>query len=119
MELEKNPEEIREINFQSEGSILHYGQILEHCTLPELWNQLKLSRDFHRARPDLELQMLRLYILQKLLANLHFFLLPQPFLPSRMLSQLLEQKQATVVGFLLTILLHLRESVWLALMNLR
>ncbi|KMT14477.1 hypothetical protein BVRB_4g072500 [Beta vulgaris subsp. vulgaris] len=54
MELEKNPEEIREINFQSEGSILHYGQILEHCTLPELWNQLKLSCDFHRARAEVD-----------------------------------------------------------------
>lgn len=52
MELKKSPEEIREVNFQSEGSILHYGQILEHFTLPELWNQLKLSCDFPRARAE-------------------------------------------------------------------
>ncbi|KNA16760.1 hypothetical protein SOVF_086250 [Spinacia oleracea] len=54
MELKKSPEEIREINFQSEGSILHYGQVLEHFTLPELWNQLKLSCNFPRARAEVD-----------------------------------------------------------------
>ncbi|XP_057550892.1 xanthine dehydrogenase 1-like [Amaranthus tricolor] len=54
MELKKSPEEIREINFQSEGSILHYGQVIEHFTLPQLWNQLKLSCDFPRARVEVD-----------------------------------------------------------------
>lgn len=54
MELKKSPEEIREMNFQSEGSILHYGQKLEHCTLVQLWNQLKSSCDFPRARAEVE-----------------------------------------------------------------
>lgn len=54
MELHKSPEEIREINFQREGSILHYGQILEHFTLPQLWNQLKLSCNFPRARVEVD-----------------------------------------------------------------
>nr|AUS89410.1 xanthine dehydrogenase 1 [Sesuvium portulacastrum] len=54
MELKKSPEEIREMNFQSEGSMLHYGQRLEHCTLHQLWNQLKLSCEFPRARAEVD-----------------------------------------------------------------
>ncbi|KAM1100206.1 hypothetical protein FF1_006655 [Malus domestica] len=49
-ELKKSPEEMKEINFQDEGSILHYGQQLKHCTLGPLWNQLKSSCEFSRAR---------------------------------------------------------------------
>ncbi|KAM1227488.1 hypothetical protein ACFX2I_006749 [Malus domestica] len=49
-ELKKSPEEMKEINFQGEGSILHYGQQLKHCTLGPLWNQLKSSCEFSRAR---------------------------------------------------------------------
>ncbi|KAJ6385242.1 hypothetical protein OIU77_028431 [Salix suchowensis] len=52
VELNKNPEEIREINFQGEGSILHYSQQLQYCTLGQLWNELKLSSDLLRARED-------------------------------------------------------------------
>ncbi|KAJ7980772.1 putative Xanthine dehydrogenase [Quillaja saponaria] len=48
-ELKKRPEEIRELNFQGEGSILHYGQQLQHCTLAQLWDELKLSSDFLKA----------------------------------------------------------------------
>ncbi|KAM5584530.1 xanthine dehydrogenase 1 [Rosa sericea] len=52
VELNKSPEEIREINFQGEGSILHYGQKLQHCTLAPLWNELKLSCEFSKARSE-------------------------------------------------------------------
>ncbi|XP_050368382.1 xanthine dehydrogenase 1-like [Argentina anserina] len=52
VELKKSPEEIREINFQGEGSILHYGQQLKHCTLAPLWNELKLSCEFSKARAE-------------------------------------------------------------------
>ncbi|XVF19260.1 hypothetical protein REPUB_Repub11eG0094600 [Reevesia pubescens] len=52
IELKRSPEEIREINFQGEGSILHYGQQLEHCTLAQLWNELKLSCDFLKVREE-------------------------------------------------------------------
>ncbi|KAK9665710.1 hypothetical protein RND81_14G130200 [Saponaria officinalis] len=54
MELKKSPEEIKEMNFQQEGAILHYGQKVEHCTLTQLWNQLKLSCDFPRARAEVD-----------------------------------------------------------------
>ncbi|XP_038698564.1 xanthine dehydrogenase 1-like isoform X2 [Tripterygium wilfordii] len=54
VELHKNPEEIREINFQTEGAILHYGQQLQHFTLPPLWNELKLSCNFVEARKGAE-----------------------------------------------------------------
>ncbi|KAL9237148.1 hypothetical protein vseg_011734 [Gypsophila vaccaria] len=54
MELKKSPEEIKEMNFQQEGAILHYGQKVEHCTLPQLWNQLKSSCDFPRARAEVD-----------------------------------------------------------------
>lgn len=42
----------QEINFQGEGSILHYGQKLQHCTLAPLWNELKLSCEFSKARSE-------------------------------------------------------------------
>ncbi|XP_074291115.1 xanthine dehydrogenase 1-like isoform X2 [Silene latifolia] len=54
MELKKSPEEIKEMNFQQEGSIMHYGQKLENFTLPKLWNQLKSSCDFPRARAEVD-----------------------------------------------------------------
>ncbi|KAM2352292.1 hypothetical protein ACFXTH_006986 [Malus domestica] len=53
-ELKKSPEEIKEINFQGEGSILHYGQQLKHCTLGPLWNQLKSSCEFSKARYEVD-----------------------------------------------------------------
>ncbi|XP_042004114.1 xanthine dehydrogenase 1-like isoform X2 [Salvia splendens] len=46
MELKISPEVIREVNFQRDGSVLHYGQKIENCTLERLWNQLKTSSDF-------------------------------------------------------------------------
>ncbi|KAK4419558.1 Xanthine dehydrogenase 1 [Sesamum alatum] len=54
MEVQKSPEEVREINFQREGSVLHYGQQIEHCTLERLWNGLKASCDFLSARKEVE-----------------------------------------------------------------
>ncbi|KAJ7980773.1 putative Xanthine dehydrogenase [Quillaja saponaria] len=54
-ELKKSPEEIRELNFQGEGSILHYGQQLQHCTLAQLWNELKLSCEFWKAREEIDI----------------------------------------------------------------
>ncbi|KAK9157741.1 hypothetical protein Scep_004315 [Stephania cephalantha] len=55
VELKKTPEEIREINLQIEGSILHYGQQLQHCTLSRLWDELKSSCEFLKARKDVDL----------------------------------------------------------------
>ncbi|KAJ1406943.1 Aldehyde oxidase/xanthine dehydrogenase, a/b hammerhead, partial [Sesbania bispinosa] len=54
VELKMSPEEIREINFQSEGSVLHYGQKVQHCTLAQLWNELKLSCDFVKSREEVD-----------------------------------------------------------------
>ncbi|GAB2277012.1 xylitol dehydrogenase [Dionaea muscipula] len=52
MELKKSPEEIKEMNLQQEGAVLHYGQKLEQCTLTKLWKQLKLSCNFPRVREE-------------------------------------------------------------------
>eukprot|EP00252_Welwitschia_mirabilis_P022734 TRINITY_DN6242_c0_g1_i4.p1 TRINITY_DN6242_c0_g1~~TRINITY_DN6242_c0_g1_i4.p1 ORF type:complete len:857 (-),score=218.91 TRINITY_DN6242_c0_g1_i4:256-2721(-) len=46
----KIPEEIRELNFQKEGYILHYGQRLEQCRLQQVWEELKLTCGFDAAR---------------------------------------------------------------------
>ncbi|KAG4384759.1 hypothetical protein GLYMA_13G340300v4 [Glycine max] len=54
VELKMSPEKIREINFQGEGSILHYGQIVQYSTLAPLWNELKLSCDFAKARKEVD-----------------------------------------------------------------
>ncbi|KAF3452547.1 hypothetical protein FNV43_RR02980 [Rhamnella rubrinervis] len=54
VELKKSPEEIREINFQGDGSIMHYGQQLQHCTLTQVWNELKLSCEFLKARNEVD-----------------------------------------------------------------
>ncbi|XP_078434820.1 xanthine dehydrogenase-like isoform X2 [Wolffia australiana] len=48
-ELHKRPEEIREINLQGEGYVLHYGQQLHNCTLGHVWSQLKESCNFRKA----------------------------------------------------------------------
>ncbi|XVE78883.1 hypothetical protein DITRI_Ditri14bG0013900 [Diplodiscus trichospermus] len=53
LELKKSPEEIREINFQGEGSIMHYGQQLEHCTLAQVWNELKLACNFLKVQEEI------------------------------------------------------------------
>ncbi|KAL5567147.1 hypothetical protein UlMin_030311 [Ulmus minor] len=53
-ELKKSPEEIREINFQGEGSILHYGQKLQNCTLAQVWKELQLSSEFSKARQEVD-----------------------------------------------------------------
>ncbi|KAL3718639.1 hypothetical protein ACJRO7_003719 [Eucalyptus globulus] len=52
VELKKSPEEIKEMNFQGEGSVLHYGQQLQHCTLGPLWNAQKESCNFLNARKE-------------------------------------------------------------------
>lgn len=54
MELDKTPEEIREANFLSEGSVLHFSQVIKHCTLQRLWDELKSSCNFHKAREEVE-----------------------------------------------------------------
>ncbi|XP_052183749.1 xanthine dehydrogenase 1-like isoform X2 [Diospyros lotus] len=54
MELRKTPEEIRETNFLMDGSVLHFGQQIEHCTLQRLWNELKSSCGFLKARGEVE-----------------------------------------------------------------
>ncbi|KAK7261545.1 hypothetical protein RIF29_27859 [Crotalaria pallida] len=54
MELKMSPEVIKEINFQGEGSVTHYGQQLQYCTLAQLWNELKLSCDFVKAREEVD-----------------------------------------------------------------
>eukprot|EP00256_Glycine_max_P045846 XP_006598294.1 xanthine dehydrogenase 1 [Glycine max] len=54
VELKMSPEKIREINFQGEGSVLHYGQIVQYSTLAPLWNELKLSCDFAKAREEVD-----------------------------------------------------------------
>lgn len=50
MELQRSPEDIREMNFHDEGHVLHYGQKLQHCTLRQVWDELKSSCDFSKAR---------------------------------------------------------------------
>lgn len=45
---------LQEINFQSEGSVLHYGQELQHCNLARLWSELKSSCDFSTARSEVD-----------------------------------------------------------------
>ncbi|XP_043691113.1 xanthine dehydrogenase 1-like isoform X2 [Telopea speciosissima] len=54
VELKKSVEEIREINFQREGYILHYGQQIEHSTLAQVWNELKSSCEFLKAREEVD-----------------------------------------------------------------
>jgi xanthine dehydrogenase/oxidase len=49
-ELKRSPEEIKELNFQSEGSVLHYGQLLQNCTIHSVWDELKVSCNFMEAR---------------------------------------------------------------------
>ncbi|KAL0459237.1 UNVERIFIED_CONTAM: Xanthine dehydrogenase 1 [Sesamum latifolium] len=44
----------QEINFQREGSVLHYGQQIEHFTLERLWNELKASCNFLSACKEVE-----------------------------------------------------------------
>ncbi|TMX00398.1 hypothetical protein EJD97_000888 [Solanum chilense] len=54
VEVNKSPEEIKEMNFISEGSVLHYGQKVEDCTLGRLWDELKSSCDFINAQNEVE-----------------------------------------------------------------
>lgn len=49
-ELKRSPEEIKELNFHSEGIVLHYGQLLQNCTIRSVWDELKASCDFVEAR---------------------------------------------------------------------
>ncbi|KAG4955558.1 hypothetical protein JHK84_041539 [Glycine max] len=50
VELKMSPEKIR----AREGSVLHYGQIVQYSTLAPLWNELKLSCDFAKAREEVD-----------------------------------------------------------------
>ncbi|KAI3905632.1 hypothetical protein MKX01_036541 [Papaver californicum] len=54
VELKKSPEEIREVNFQKEGYVLHYGQQLQNCTMTLIWDELKSSCDFSEARKEVD-----------------------------------------------------------------
>lgn len=45
----------QEMNFISEGSVLHYGQKVEDCTLGRLWDELKSSCDFINAQNEVEI----------------------------------------------------------------
>lgn len=40
----------QELNFQCEGYVLHYGQIVQNCSLRQVWDELKASCDFSKAR---------------------------------------------------------------------
>nr|XP_034607198.1 xanthine dehydrogenase-like isoform X4 [Setaria viridis] len=50
MELQRSPEEIKELNFHNDGIELHYGQLLQNCTISSVWNKLKSSCNFVEAR---------------------------------------------------------------------
>ncbi|KAJ4762776.1 Xanthine dehydrogenase/oxidase [Rhynchospora pubera] len=52
MELQKSPEDIRELNFHGEGYETHYGQLIEHSTLKQVWEELKTSCDFARMQQE-------------------------------------------------------------------
>ncbi|KAI3520468.1 hypothetical protein L1887_09906 [Cichorium endivia] len=54
MEVKKSPEEIREMNFMADGSILHYGQQIQDCTLQRLWEELKKSCNFLKIRSEVD-----------------------------------------------------------------
>lgn len=45
----------QELNFQNEGCMLHYGQVLQSCTVSQLWDQLKQSCSFERARENVNM----------------------------------------------------------------
>ncbi|WVZ57391.1 hypothetical protein U9M48_007782 [Paspalum notatum var. saurae] len=49
-ELQRSPEEIRELNFHDNGVVLHYGQLLQNCTISSVWDELKASCNFVEAR---------------------------------------------------------------------
>ncbi|XP_020156704.1 xanthine dehydrogenase [Aegilops tauschii subsp. strangulata] len=49
-ELKRSPEEIKELNFQSEGTELYYGQLLKNCTMHSVWDELKASCNILEAR---------------------------------------------------------------------
>uniref|UniRef100_A0A0D9VSA3 FAD-binding PCMH-type domain-containing protein n=1 Tax=Leersia perrieri TaxID=77586 RepID=A0A0D9VSA3_9ORYZ len=49
-ELKRSPEEIKELNFQREGYVLHYGQLLQNSTIRSVWDELKVSCNFIEAR---------------------------------------------------------------------
>ena len=38
----------------SEGSVLHFGQQIQNCTLQRLWNELKSSCDFLKTQKEVE-----------------------------------------------------------------
>lgn len=49
-ELQRSPEEIKELNFHNDGVVLHYGQLLQNCTISSVWDELKASCNFVEAR---------------------------------------------------------------------
>ncbi|KAK3150156.1 hypothetical protein QOZ80_3AG0229370 [Eleusine coracana subsp. coracana] len=49
-ELQRSPEEIKELNFHNDGAVLHYGQLLQNCRINSVWNELKASCNFVEAR---------------------------------------------------------------------
>ncbi|CAL4915113.1 unnamed protein product [Urochloa decumbens] len=50
LELQRSPEDIKEINFHNDGTVLHYGQLLQNCRISSVWDELKASCNFVEAR---------------------------------------------------------------------
>ncbi|KAG2539896.1 hypothetical protein PVAP13_9NG506500 [Panicum virgatum] len=49
-ELQRSPEDIKELNFHNDGTMLHYGQLLQNCKIRSVWDELKASCKFMEAR---------------------------------------------------------------------
>ncbi|CAL4940191.1 unnamed protein product [Urochloa decumbens] len=50
LELQRSPEDIKELNFHNDGTVLHYGQLLQNCRISSVWDELKASCNFVEAR---------------------------------------------------------------------
>ncbi|CAN6312206.1 unnamed protein product [Urochloa humidicola] len=50
LELQRSPEDIKELNFHNDGTVLHYGQLLQNCKISSVWDELKASCNFVEAR---------------------------------------------------------------------
>ncbi|KAG2539900.1 hypothetical protein PVAP13_9NG506500 [Panicum virgatum] len=48
-ELQRSPEDIK-LNFHNDGTMLHYGQLLQNCKIRSVWDELKASCKFMEAR---------------------------------------------------------------------
>nr|CAB3500389.1 unnamed protein product [Digitaria exilis] len=50
LELQRSPEDIKELNFHSDGTVMHYGQLLQNCRISSVWDELKASCNVTEAR---------------------------------------------------------------------